>query len=75
MPPSIIIDAKAKAKKLENFDYSKRSQGPSSEQGLTEQPGAAIDFLHTFLRLPVDNMNEKEMLNVVLPLLKQHGFK
>ena len=80
MPPSIITDAKRKAKKLENFDYRKRSNVASNEddQGdgheASERAAAAMEFLHKFRKLPVDNMSEEEMKNNLLPLLRQYGF-
>ena len=80
MPPSIISDAKRKAKQLENFDYRKRSNVASKEddQGdeheASERAAAAMELLHKFRKLPVDKMSEEEMKNNMLPLLRQYGF-
>ncbi|KAL7540395.1 hypothetical protein ACHAXR_010075, partial [Thalassiosira sp. AJA248-18] len=81
MPNSIISDAKRKAKQLENFDYRKRSKvsGEEDVQGengheASERTAAAMEFLHKFRKLPLDTMDEGEMQNVVLPLLRQYGF-
>lgn len=80
MPNSIISDAKRKAKQLENFDYKKRSkeaeEDGSSEEGHeeSEKKAAAMEFLHKFRKLPIDNMNKEELQKNAIPLLKQYGF-
>jgi len=85
MPPSIISDAKRKAKELENFNYSKRSKMASSKKDddgnnngegheASEQTAAQMEFLHKFRKLPVDKMDYEEMRKTVLPLLEQYGF-
>lgn len=81
MPQSIIIDAKRKAKQLENFDYRKRakvSDGDGSTDGdgheASEKTAAAMEFLHKFRKLPIDKMDYEEMRSTVLPLLRQCGF-
>lgn len=78
MPPSIITDAKRKAKQLENFDYRKRSKA-SDENGedheSNEKTAAAMEFLHKFRKLPIDKMDYGEMQKTVIPLLRQYGFE
>lgn len=79
MPQSIIIDAKRKAKQLENFDYRKRSkvaEGDEIADGheASEKTAAAMEFLHTFRKLPIDKMDYKEMQSTVLSLLGQYGL-
>ena len=80
MPPSIITDAKRKAKQLENFDYRKRSKEAKEDESgggheSSEKTAAAMEFLHKFRKLPLDKMNDEEMKNTVLPLLQQYGFE
>lgn len=81
MPSSIIMDAKRKAKQLENFDYRKRSKasdgdsnGNGDDHESSERTAAAMEFLHKFKHMPVDKMDWAEMNEKVLPLLKQYGF-
>lgn len=66
MPPSVIADAKIVARRLEKFDYSKKVTGRTE---------AAIEFIHKFRKLPVNNMSEREMQNIVLSLLKEYGLE
>lgn len=79
MPQSIIIDAKRKAKQLENFDYRKRSKAVDDDGSIdgheeSEKTAAAMEFLHTFRKLPVDTMDYNEMQRTVLSLLGQYGL-
>ncbi|KAL3782964.1 hypothetical protein HJC23_003120 [Cyclotella cryptica] len=78
MPPSIIADAKRKAQQLENFDYRRKSklQEAVDEEGqdAMEETSTAMEFLHRFRKLPIDDMSEEEINHTVLPLLKQYGF-
>ena len=80
MPPSVIADAKRKAKQVENFDYRKRSKRASGNDvegeghQASERAAAAMEFLDKFRKLPVNEMDEGKMQSVVPPLLKQYGF-
>ena len=79
MPQSIIIDAKRKARQLENFDYRKRLKvvedgGCADGHEAREKTAAAMEFLHTFRKLPIDTMDYKEMQSTVLSLLGQYGL-
>ena len=79
MPQSIIIDAKRKAKQLENFDYRKRSKvieddGCAEGHEAREKTAAAMEFLHTFRKLPIDKMDHKEMQSTVISLLRQYDL-
>ena len=77
MPQSIIIDAKRKAKQLENFDYRKRSKVAeeiADGHEASVKTAAAMEFLHTFRKLPIDKMDYKELQSTVLSLLGQYGL-
>lgn len=78
MPPSIIADAKRKAKQLENFEYRRKfklqDEVNDEGEGEMEETAAAMEFLHRFRKLPIDKMSEDEINRTVLPLLKQYGF-
>jgi DNA mismatch repair protein MSH2 len=79
MPQSIIIEAKRKAKQLENFDYRKRSKlveddGSADGHEASEKTAAAMEFLHRFRKLPIDKMDHKEIQSTVIPLLRQYGL-
>mmetsp|Transcript_22207 Transcript_22207/g.28464 ORF Transcript_22207/g.28464 Transcript_22207/m.28464 type:complete len:84 (+) Transcript_22207:2-253(+) len=80
MPPSIISNAKRKAKQLENFDYRKRSKdaldkgAEGDEHEASERTAAAMELLHKFKKLPVHEMDVEKMKNTLLPLLRQYGF-
>lgn len=78
MPANIIIDAKRKAKQLENFDYRKQKEqdedGDAGEEANEETSAAAMEFLHKFRKLPLDQMSKEEIEATVVPLLRQYGF-
>ena len=80
MPPSIIADAKRKAKQLGNFGYQKRSKQASGNDAegegheASERAVAAMEFPDKFRKLPINETDEERMQSVVLPLLKQYGF-
>jgi len=61
MPPSIITEAKRKAKLLENFDYRKRSKADEKVESGT---------LEKFRKMPVNEMSVEEMKKTLVPLIK-----
>lgn len=77
MPNSIIVDAKRKAKQLENFDYRKKSKTTVESDGLeaSEKTATAMEFLHKFRKLPFKKMSEKEKHEALLSLTMQYGLK
>jgi len=81
MPPSVINEAKRKARMLENFDYRKRVKSSSDEQDesgnneSSETIAAAMECLHKFRKMPVGGMDEDEMKSQLLPLLQQYLAK
>mmetsp|Transcript_1084 Transcript_1084/g.2237 ORF Transcript_1084/g.2237 Transcript_1084/m.2237 type:complete len:895 (-) Transcript_1084:119-2803(-) len=77
MPNSIIVDAKRKAKQLENFDYRKKSKTVAESDGLeaSEKTATAMEFLHKFRKLPFKKMSEKEKHEALLSLTMQYGLK
>jgi DNA mismatch repair ATPase MutS len=76
MPANIIADAKVKAKQLENFDYRKKAKVQEEDQTdeEAEKTAAAMEFLHKFRKLPLDQMSKEEIEATVVPLLTQYGF-
>jgi DNA mismatch repair protein MSH2 len=80
MPSNIITDAKRKAKQLENFDYRKKAKVTEKDciadnEDDHETKAAAMEFLHKFRKLPVNEMSEEELKEIALPLLRQYGFE
>mmetsp|Transcript_27365 Transcript_27365/g.61832 ORF Transcript_27365/g.61832 Transcript_27365/m.61832 type:complete len:693 (+) Transcript_27365:1-2079(+) len=80
MPPSVVNEAKRKARLLENFDYRKRVKSSDEENECgdnesSETVSAAMECLHKFRKMPVGEMNEDEMKSQLLPLLQQYLAK
>ncbi len=77
MPNSIIVDAKRKARQLENFDYRKKSKTVTESDGreASEKTAIAMGFLHKFRKLPFKQMSEKEKHEALLSLTMQYGLK
>lgn len=80
MPPSVVNEAKRKARMLENFDYRKRVKSSDEENECgdnesSETVAAAMECLHKFRKMPVGEMNEDEMKSQLLPLLQQYLAK
>ena len=78
MPASIIIDAKRKAKQLENFGYRKKKsyKGVDDEvnDDANEKKAAAAAFLDEFKKLPIDTMTNEEIKRTLLPLIQKYGI-
>lgn len=77
MPSNIIVDAKRKAKQLENFDYRKSKVHDNDGEGgeeANEKTAAAMEFLHKFRKLPIDKMSKDDIEATVVPLMKQYGL-
>ena len=80
MPPSVVNEAKRKARLLENFDYRKRvkssgEQNECEDNESSETIAAAMECLHKFRKMPVGGMDEDEMKSQLLPLLQQYLAK
>ena len=78
MPASIIIDAKRKAKQLENFGYRKKKSDKCVDDEVNddanEKKAAAAAFLDEFKKLPIDTMTNEEIKRTLLPLIQKYGI-
>ena len=76
MPASIIIDAKRKAKQLENFGYRKKKSDTSVNDEANDDPNekraAAAAFLDEFKKLPINTMTNEEIKRTLLPLVQKY---
>lgn len=80
MPNSIIVDAKRKAKQLENFDYRKKAKVTEEDDvreghAANEKTALAMEILHKIRKLPLEHMTEKERHDIIMPLMNRFGVQ
>jgi hypothetical protein len=75
VPSAVVLDAKRKAKELENFDCSKRRKSKivlcreDEVESTHSDVISALRLLNDFRDIPLESMTNEEKMNVVTQLL------